>query len=140
MTARTFNIDAYQENDSKGKELFKKYLKDRGFHVIDKAEDFGIDLLAYYQGKEFRFEIELNNRKLFTPGNYISFLQRKERMNTKKFYYVIIHVPTMQFVAPVSTLVFKPEYLTTREVDSKDRSGEDVFYHVPLSKLKIRKL
>ena len=134
---RDFDKKAYSENDAKAKAIWIKHLQKKGFAILDAEENLGIDILAFSNGTEYRFEVEMNCRKSLTTGNYISFLQRKARM--KNFYYVIIHENTKQYVATHSTNIFKAEYLVTKEVISRG-GGIDIFYHVPLEVLKVNKL
>ena len=134
--APKFRQDSYDANNEWGISRVKKLLKKRGYTIIEKEEDYNIDIEAKKDGKIFLFEVEtkagypFRNKKTF-KFDTVSFLARKSKWASTPFWYIIICRETESFVCCHSNTIFKEEYKKTIEVNSKYREGTDSFYRVP---------
>lgn len=136
--ARKFVAESYEENDLIGKQLLVAYLISKG-HKIKKGtfeEDFGVDIVTDYNGKEFLFEVEMKDKYDFTdldsfPFETVSFLGRKEKWKNRKYYYCIIGTKTNAAIFCHSDVIFNEEYQQVINIDTYNRKGLDLFYRVP---------
>lgn len=136
-TAGKFVKESYDSYDLIGKQLLVAYLVKRG-HIIKPEtfdEDYGVDILTEFKGKEFKFEVEFKrysfNDKESFPFDTVSFLGRKEKWKKHKYIYCIISEQTKAAVFCESDIIFNDEYRQVINIDIESRSGFDLFYRVP---------
>lgn len=138
--AGEFSKEQYDTNDAWGIQRITKHLRDNGFTVVDKeVEDYDVDILAYKNGKEFRYEAEVKTGYPFTSVddynfNTVSFLGRKKKYHTRSengFYYAIVCKETEAIVYCHSSKIYKDEYRIVRDINSTYRKGTDEFFLVP---------
>lgn len=127
---------SYNINNQSGIGKFTPFLESKGFTVPDKEEDYNVDIFAYRNGKEYRFEIEIKNVEFTTrdtfPFDTVSFLGRKEKYHKDQpFWYVIISPKTNWFLICNSENIYKEDYKEVVHIDTLYRKGDDNFYRVP---------
>ena len=137
--ARKFVKESYDENDSFGKEIMIEVLKARGYNVLEKPEDFGIDLVAERSGVVEFFEVEVKHNYPWTsredfPFDTVSFLGRKKKWEEDNFWYCIICAETKAIIIANSKGIYKDEYAEIRNISTSQRNGKDKFYRVPKDK------
>lgn len=136
--ANIFNKDSYNENDLIGKQLLIAFLYKKGYEILPKTfdEDFGVDIHAKFEGKEYHFEVEMKDKYNFTdedtfPFDTISFLGRKEKWKDKNFFYCIISKPTKAAIFSHSSLIYRKKYKVNLTINTDRRKGKDTFYRIP---------
>ena len=92
MKVSTFNQDDYTKYDKAAKERLCSFLQAKGYKIIDKEENYGIDITCELNGKTHYFEVECKVKYPFTCQNdfkfeSVSFLGRKSKYPVS-FYYV----------------------------------------------------
>ena len=136
---------SYDKNNNSGISRFIPYLKKKGFSVPYKEEDYNVDVIAYKNGVEYRFEIEIKDKEFTTVDTYpfrtVSFLGRKEKFhNEQQFWYVLISPRTNWFLFCNSSKIYRKEYIETIHIDTLYRKGDDKFYRVPKELCEFRNL
>ena len=136
--ARKFVAESYADNDLIGKQLLDAYLVSKGHKIKEGTfkEDFGVDIVTEYGGKEYLFEVEMKDKYDFVdsesfPFETVSFLGRKEKWKDKKYYYCIIGNKTKAAIFCHSDTIFNEEYQQVINIDTYNRQGLDLFYRVP---------
>ena len=135
-TPKDFVKESYIDNNQKAIEIFSSFLIKRGYHVIDKEEDYWIDIEAEKEGQTLLFEVEMKSRVKFSdrgsfPFDTVSFLARKEKWKATPFWYCIICESTGFAVIANSDKIYKQRYRESINVNTKHRKGLDSFYRVP---------
>ena len=146
--AGDFRKDDYKHYNEYAINLIAKYLSKRGFTVLNKEEDYGVDILAYKNGEEYRIEAEVKRsyyRHFDFNDNYpyktVSFLGRKKRLANKgKFWYFVVCEHTEYCVICDSDTIYNEEYKLMVDVDNDKRFGTDEFYRVPRELCAFRNL
>lgn len=123
---------SYNINNQSGIGKFTPFLESKGFTVPDKEEDYNVDIFAYKNGKEYRFEIEIKNVEFTTretfPFDTVSFLSRKEKYHKDQpFWYVIISPKTNWFLMCNSQNIYKEEYKEVVHIDTLYRKETITF-------------
>jgi len=141
MKVSTFNEDDYSKYDEAAKERLCSFLQAKGYKIIDKEENYGIDITCELNGKTHYFEVECKVKYPFTCQNdfkfeSVSFLGRKSKYPVS-FWYVILCYETSGAVYCESEHIFKDEYCEKKEVNRNGTKGIDIFYHVPKEKCKF---
>lgn len=131
-----FVKESYLANNEKAINIFSSFLIKRGYEIIDKEEDYWIDIEATKENNTFLFEVEMKSRVRFTdkqsfPFDTVSFLARKEKWKSTPFWYCIICESTGFAVIANSDKIYKEKYRENVNVDTKHRKGLDAFYRVP---------
>lgn len=138
--AGEFSPEQYKNNNEWGIARITKHLRDNGFTVVDKeVEDYDVDILAYKNGKEYRYEAEVKTGYPFSGVNdfkfpTVSFLGRKKKYHTRSkngFYYAIVCRETEAIVYCHSDLIYKEEHRQIKTINTAHRKGIDEFYLVP---------
>lgn len=143
-----FRKEDYKKYNEYAINLITKYLVKKGFTVPDKEEDYGIDMIAYKDGEEYRIEAEVKRSYYghFTfeetyPYKTVSFLGRKKRLAKKgKFWYFIICEDSEYCVICDSDTIYNEKYKLMVDVDNDKRFGRDEFYRVPRELCAFRNL
>ena len=141
MKVSTFSKDDYSKYDKAAKERLCSFLQANGFKIIDKEENYGIDITCELNGKTHYFEVECKVKYPFTCQNdfkfeSVSFLGRKSKYPVG-FWYVILCAKTSGAVFCNSEHIFKDEYYKEIEVKRNGIIGLDIFYRVPKEKCKF---
>jgi hypothetical protein len=137
--ARKFVQESYDRNDAWGRKLITEMLDARGYNVLDKPEDFGIDIVAERNGVVEFFEVEVkhnypwNNRDDF-KFDTVSFLGRKKKWEEDNFWYCIICAETEAIIVCRSSIIYNEEFAEIRNINTSERKGKDKFYRVPKEK------
>lgn len=143
--AGKFVESSYVKNNSFAINIITTFLKGKGYTIIDKQEDYGIDIEAVKDGETHYFEAEVKTGRSFTtrktfPFPTVSFLARKKKWKDIGFWYVIVCRETNYALVANSKDIFLDEYLETLNIDTDDRQGKDYFYRVPKEKCKFFKI
>ena len=144
QSPRTFDYKKYLETDAKAKELMSKFLTKKGYSVVKKEEDYGIDLIATKNNITGLFELEIssiNFDKENYPYNEVHFLARKKKMMDKEgdYHYIIISSNHQYALTAKASDIFKEENYITKYA-GKGRDGIDEFYKLPKDNVKFFKL
>lgn len=143
--ARTFSQSSYNENDKLAKDLFSKFLINRGHVIMMDAENYKHDLITVQNSKIHYFELEMSS-KVFTSANTfpfqsVSFLGRKKRLHDiKPFHYVIISKTTGWALSAHSSTIYQDQYKKELEINKNGRVGKDLCYWLPKKMCKFFKL
>jgi Holliday junction resolvase-like predicted endonuclease len=135
--ARKFSQKSYNQNDSKAKDLVCNWLINKNYEIINHQENFQHDIIAQLNNKQIHIEVEFKTGYSFTNKesfrfDTVSFLGRKERLHhLKPFLYIIICKETNWAVCAKSSTIFNKQYIETLNIQSRDRSGEDLMFRVP---------
>ncbi len=141
-----FVPSSYHRSDSWAIEAVKTHLMAQGYSIYEKhKEDFGPDILASLDGTIELFECETKTGYSFTGMedfrfDTVSFLGRKKKWADLGFWYLIVCRETGAYVQCHSSEIFQPQYLSTLQLDSQERKGDDSFYRVPKTKCTWGKL
>lgn len=140
MKVSTFSKDDYSKYDKAAKERLCSFLQARGHKIVDKEENYSIDITSELNGKTHYFEVECKVKEeyKFTCQNdfkfeSVSFLGRKSKYPVS-FWYVILCAKTSGAVFCNSEHIFKDEYYEEKKVERNGIIGIDKFYHVPKEK------
>jgi len=131
-----FRQDSYNRHNEWGISRIKTLLKKKGYNIIQKEEDFGIDIKADKNGLIYLFEVEtktgypFKDKKSF-KFETVSFLARKSKWVSTPFWYIIICKETESLVCCNSDVIFKEKYKEKIAINSYERKGVDEFYRVP---------
>ena len=141
MKVSEFNEDDYSKYDKAAKERLCSFLQARGHKIVDKEENYSIDITSELNGKTHYFEVEFKVKYPFTCQNdfkfeSVSFLGRKSKYPFS-FYYVILCFETSGAVYCKSEHIFKDEYCEKTEANRNSTKGLDIFYRVPKEKCKF---
>lgn len=137
FSARKFNKDSYDKNDTYAKKLFSRFLIRKGHSIYRVEENFQHDLITNKDNYIYFFELEVKTNYPFTTSetfkfDTVSFLGRKKRLHDiKPYYYVIICRETEHALMCYSTDIFKDEYIESINIHTNHRSGADQMYRVP---------
>lgn len=135
--ARKFSKESYNNNDNFAKELFIKFIIQKGHTIINSEENYEHDIITEKDGKTYYFEVEVKHNYPFTDKksfkfSTVSFLGRKLRLHKiQPFKYVIICAETLYAVACESKLIYKDDYIEELDINKYERKGKDAFYRVP---------
>lgn len=140
-----FVQQSYNINNQSGIEKMIPYLISNGYDVPHKEEDYGVDIIAFKNGVEHRFEIEIKNTEFTNRESYpwdtVSFLSRKQKMAyDEPFWYVLISPVTNWFLFCDSTTIYQKQYREKIHIDTLYRKGDDYFYRVPKELCNFRNL
>ena len=143
--AGKFVESSYDRNNSFAIDIINKFLIDKGYTIVEKVEDYGIDIEATKDGKTHMFEAEVKTGRSFTtrdsfPFPTVSFLARKKKWKDIGFWYIIVCKETNYALVANSNDIFKDEYLETLIINTEERKGVDNFYRVPKDKCKFFKI
>ena len=133
--ADVFRKSDYDKYDQHGKDMATEYLIGRGFEIVDKEEDFRIDIVATKNGKEYRIEIGVLDTIEFTDEDsfkypFVQFFARKKKQITDgHFHYMIICKKTGWFLCCNSEEIYKDKYY--KRFYDKRRGGYSEVYAVP---------
>lgn len=127
---------AYKRDNQFAINILHNYLKGKGYTIIDKDEDFGLDIMVEKDGEQLLFEAEVKTGRPFTtkstfPFPTVSFLARKDKWVDTPFWYGIVCRETNYAVFAHSSVIFNDEYKEQVFVANTDREGVDSFYRVP---------
>ena len=141
MKVSTFNQNDYRKYDKAAKERLCSFLQAKGFKIIDKEENYSIDIICELNGKTHYFEVECKVGYEFTCQNdfkfeSVSFLGRKSKYPVS-FWYVILCAETSGAVYCKSEHIFKDEYCKKTEANRNGTKGLDIFYRVPKEECKF---
>jgi len=92
MKVSEFNKDDYSKYDKAAKERLCSFLQARGHKIIDKEENYSIDITSELNGKTHYFEVEFKVKYPFTCQNDFKF-------------------ESVSFLVMVKTLLENPEML-----------------------------
>lgn len=131
-----FVKESYLDNNEKAIKIFSSFLTKKGYQIIDKEEDYWIDIEATKENNTLLFEVEMKSKVKFSdresfPFNTVSFLARKEKWKSTPFWYCIICESTGFAVIANSDKIYKKRYKQNINVNTKHRKGLDSFYRVP---------
>ena len=135
--AGEFRQDVYDELNQYGIDLISDFLRNKGFVVEDKEEDYTIDIEAFFKDKLYRIEAEVRSDLYFTdrhsfPYDTVSFLGRKRKYEVlSDFWYFLICKQTGWAVFCNSDTIYQEEYKKQIHVNNQYRYGKDLFYRVP---------
>lgn len=140
-----FVKSSYDKNNSLAIDMVSDFLVNKGFSIVDKKEDYWIDIEAKKEGETLLFEAEVKSRVKFTsrdsfPFKTVSFLARKLKWKETPFWYVIVCPDTKYAIFAKSEDIFKDEYIENINVNTSDRKGMDKFYIVPKSVCYFKKI
>ena len=140
-----FVKSSYDKNNSLAIDMVSDFLVNKGFSIVDKKEDYWIDIEAKKEGATILFEAEVKSRVKFTsrdsfPFKTVSFLARKSKWKETPFWYVIVCPDTKYAIFAKSEDIFKDEYIENINVNTSDRKGMDKFYRVPKSVCYFKKI
>lgn len=133
--ADVFRKSDYDKYDQHGKDIATEYLRARGFEIVDREEDFRIDIVATKNGKEYRIEIgvldtiEFTNEESFIHPKVQFFARKKKQIADGHFTYMIICKKTGWCLCCNSKEIYKDKYFT-RYYDRR-RGGYSEVYAVP---------
>jgi len=132
-----FNKNSYDRVNQLAIDLFKPFLIGKSYEIIEKAEDYNVDIQAIDKdGTLHLFELEIKTGYPFTTCesfkfDTVSFLARKAKWKKTPFWYIIICRETNHFVCCNSLVIFQPQYQEKININSSDRKGKDLFFRVP---------
>tara|TARA_R110000868_G_scaffold95085_2_gene261800 strand:- start:836 stop:1291 length:456 start_codon:yes stop_codon:yes gene_type:complete len=131
-----FVQSSYDKNNEFAIDIIENYLIGKGYTIIPKAEDYGIDMIVEKDGERLLFEVEVKTGRKFTtkrtfPFDTVSFLGRKSKWVDTPFWYAIVCKETEYALFAHSSVIFKDEYKEVSYVGTSDRDGLDEFYRVP---------
>tara|TARA_R110002020_G_scaffold306030_1_gene521997 strand:- start:56 stop:520 length:465 start_codon:yes stop_codon:yes gene_type:complete len=135
--ARKFNQGSYNHSDKYAKDLFIKYILNKGHKIYDSEENYNHDIITIKNNNKYYFELETKSNYPFTtydtfPFNSVSFLGRKERLHKiQEFHYIIICRETEWAVCCNSKKIFKKQYLENLDINTLNRKGKDQMFRVP---------
>lgn len=140
-----FVKSSYDKNNAIAVEAVSKWLEKKGYSIINKEEDYWVDIEAEKEGKTLLFEAEVKSNISFTTRqsfrfNTVSFLARKAKWKDTPFWYVILCPSTGYAIIAHSSWIFKDEYIENVNVNTSDRKGMDKFYRVPKSVCFFKKI
>jgi len=140
-----FVKSSYEKNNDLAVKAVSIWLEKKGYSIVDKDEDYWIDIEAKKEGTTLLFEAEVKSNVVFThresfPFSTVSFLARKAKWKDTPFWYVILCPSTGYAVIAHSSWIFKNEYLMSIDVNTSDRKGTDTFYRVPKSECLFKKI
>ena len=140
-----FVKSSYDNNNSLAIDMVSDFLVNKGFSIVDKEEDYWIDIEAEREGETLLFEAEVKPRVRFTsrdsfPFKTVSFLSRKSKWKETPFWYVIVCPDTKYAIFAKSEDIFKDKYIENINVNTSDRKGMDKFYRVPKSVCIFKKI
>ena len=137
--ARKFVQESYNENNLLAKQILVAYLSNKN-HVIKPEtfeENYGVDIVTEWNGKQYLFEVEMKHGYDFTskenfPFKTVSFCGRKDKWKKLNYEYCIINKNNYAAIFCNSENIFKEEYREKLYINTEHRQGEDMFYRVPL--------
>lgn len=136
-SARKFVKESYDKNDNLAKKIFIKFIKKKGYNIINSKENYQHDIVAEKDNVVHYFELEVKNnypfrdRKSF-PFETVSFLGRKKRLHEiNPFFYVIICTETNCALTAFSEDIFDNNYVEEFKIQTQHRNGLDQFYRIP---------
>jgi len=144
--AGKFVKESYDKNNEFAITIVKNFLKKEGYVVIEKEEDYKVDIIATKNNEEKLFEVEVKTGYSFTDNNSfrfptVSFLARKKKWNIGKgFLYIIVCKETDWGLVAHSSDIYKDEYKENLTINTHHRKGKDEFYRVPKDKCKFFKI
>jgi hypothetical protein len=87
--AGEFSPEQYKNNNEWGIARITQHLRDNGFEVVDKeVEDYDVDILAYKNGKQYRYEERstiLGARMVFITLLYVEKRKQYSTATQKKY-------------------------------------------------------
>lgn len=133
----------YARCDAWAKEIFSEFVTARGHEIIKSHEDYNHDLVTFFNGRHWFFELEVKTGYGWRdeqdfPFETVSFLGRKRRMhNINPFYYVVICRETLAAIMCHSSDIYDALYFERVDLSQKQRLGKDDFYRVPKGKCRF---
>lgn len=140
-----FVKSSYEKNNDLAVKAVSGWLEKKGYTIVEKDEDYWIDIEAKKENTTLLFEAEVKQRVDFTdrhsyPYPTVSFLARKAKWKSTPFWYVIFCPSTGYAIIAHSSWIFKDEYFIHIEVKTLERRGLDKFYRVPKSICMFKKI
>lgn len=137
--ARKFVQESYDTNDDWGKQIVMDFLRDKGFEIIDKKEDYKVDIKARHiaRGHILNFEVEVKHRYPWTcmddfKFDSVSFLGRKKKWSGGDgFWYIIVCAETRAMILCHSEVIYKDEHREFAYINTLHRKGNDELFRVP---------
>lgn len=134
--AGKFVKELYDKFNDTGIERIAHYADLKGYTVVDKEEDYKVDIIAHKEGKERRVEVEMLNKKFTCAKDFeydnVSFLGRKEKFaKDGAFWYILLSHHSDHFIACYSSFIYQEKYKKEIFINSPYRKGMDTFYRVP---------
>ena len=137
--ARRFVQESYDSNDEWGKQIVIEFLASRGFEIIPKEEDYGVDIEARHiaRGHILKFEVEVKHRYPWTciddfKFDSVSFLGRKKKWAVGQgFCYFIVCAETKAIIACHSEEIYQDKHKEFAYINTAHRKGNDELYRVP---------
>ena len=126
MSKHAFNQAAYNDCDSKAKEVAIKYLSSIGIQARENDNEYGIDLLAVIGNREIGIEVEVKVAwELLFPWSTITIPYRKRR-------FMIAGDILFLFNHDFTQMAIVPEHTLKRLIRKNTKSTEnELFFDIP---------
>lgn len=137
--ARKFVQESYDANDDWGKQIVMDFLRSKGFEIIEKEEDYKVDIEARHiaRGLVLKFEVEVKHRYPWTckddfKFDSVSFLGRKKKWaDDPGFWYFIVCAETKAMIVCHSKEIYQEAHKEFAYINTAHRKGSDELYRVP---------
>lgn len=136
MRPGRFIKEEYDKENDWAISIVSSFLIERGYTIIDKAEDYGVDIHAHKGDKHLFIEAEVKkrypweNRETF-KFDTVSFLGRKKKWASGQgFWYFIVCRENKNIIFAHSSNIYKKDNREKIYVSTNQRRGEDLFYRL----------
>ena len=138
MASKPFSQDLHDEYDERGRNAAKQLFKRWGIELRDNPDKYGVDLIAYKDGKMYGcVEVEVRDA---WKGNFaydtLNIPYRKQKLlNTPENNCLVAFNAdcTQAFIANDWTVLFSQ----IEEVKNKHMDKGELFYKVPINQLRL---
>jgi hypothetical protein len=141
--AGIFSDKEYKRSNQWGIDRVAEYLVNKGYSIVEKEEDYDVDITAVKNGKIYLFEAEVKRGYPFTSVEdfkfpTVSFLGRKKKYHKKHesgFHYCVVCFETGCIISCHSSDIYIEEQRQLKTISKENRKkGLDEFYLVPKEK------
>ncbi len=133
-----FDRDIFDECDLKARAWAKHLFKRYGVELRDNPDEYGVDLIAYRNDREVGY-VEVEIKKTWNGAfiyKYLNVPIRKKKLLTSRLRSVLVafnHDGTQCFICNDNVVLSS----AIEEVKNKHVSHGEMFYRVPVSKIKL---